>query len=88
MPSVRHVILCVRLLVLAACTSRHRLTPPLPATFPVDQRVEVWRRGERVLLRRVAIDAAALTGTALGATAALLALWILKHCWPFYACVD
>jgi hypothetical protein len=63
--SVRHVILCVGLLVLAACTSRQRLTPPYPARFPVDQKVEVWRRGERVLLRHVTIDSAAVNGMAL-----------------------
>ena len=27
-------------------------------------------------------------GSVLGATVALLAVWIVKHCWPFYACVD
>ena len=55
-------IVILGFLLLAACTFRHRLAVPYPATLPVDQRVEVWRGSEHVMLVRVSFDSAAVAG--------------------------
>ena len=62
MPVGRFVMLGFSLLVLAACSFRHRLAAPYPATLPVDQQVEVWRKGVRVVLSHVTIDSTAVSG--------------------------
>lgn len=64
MTPARFAGVCVAVLALAACSWRQRLVTPYLSTFPPDQKVEVWRRADRVLLSHVTLDSAAVNGVA------------------------
>jgi hypothetical protein len=61
---IRFAVVSLGLLVLAACSFRHRLAIPYPAALPVDQRVEIWRKDDRIVLNHVTIDSVAFRGDA------------------------
>jgi hypothetical protein len=63
--SGRGTRLAVALVVLAGCSARHRLNPPYPTALPPEQRVQVWRGGQRTVLHHVTIDSATVQGVAL-----------------------
>jgi hypothetical protein len=52
----------VSIVALTACSFRHRLAAPYPATLPVDQQVQVWHNGQRVVLSHVTMDSAVVRG--------------------------
>jgi hypothetical protein len=60
----RWVATAIVLLLLAGCSSRHRLNAPYPTALPPDQKLEVWRAGRRTLLHHVTIDSAMILGVA------------------------
>ena len=51
---------------LSSCDWHHPLKPPYPAALPVDQRLDVWRHGQRVILHRVTLDSAFVSGSSRG----------------------
>jgi hypothetical protein len=60
--SISYRIVTCALLSVAACTYRHRLAAPYPATLPVDQRVEVWQGRAPIVLNHVTFDSVGVSG--------------------------
>jgi hypothetical protein len=59
-------VLAVSTIALAGCDWRRQLRPPYPASLPVDQRLDVWRHGQRVILHHVSVDSAFVSGSSRG----------------------